>query len=430
VRAVTLLLVCAASLFAAGCGATADGPNPPFEPSAVPASMVAPRAIRPGSVSGTIELMSWQSTPVEAKLIAQKIREFEHRYPRIKVQVYSYTGDYPSGVMTRFAGNDAPDVLAVNAAYAPDWIARGMLLPLDGYVQGSKFDADKFHPRLVKGLRGTDEHLYGLPKDYSTVALFSNRTLLDAANVTTPTDWNELRDTARRLTKGNRVGLCLPASWERLMLFAMQAGGGIVSEDGTHMIASSPKTTEAVEFYVGLLRDGYAATPASLGASWCGDAFGKGMAAMAFEGTWLMPPLKSSYPNIKYQISEVPKGEHQATLAFAPAWSIARDSKNPDAAWLLLSYLTGRDGMQKWIDEGLALPSRTDVTAPPGREALEAGLEYATVWQLPPGFMNKVFMTAENELTAVVEGERTVDQMLARIDEVGKPMLAQQAAKR
>jgi multiple sugar transport system substrate-binding protein len=418
---IAALLAC---LACSGCGAAADGPNPPFEPATASATALAPRSVKVDSVRGSIELMSWQSHPVEAQLLKAKVREFERAYPRIDVQLYSYTGDYPSGVMTRFAGHDAPDVLAVNAAYTPDWISRGMLLPLDGYVDGTGFDDRAFHPRLVDGLRGTDGHLYGLPKDYSTVALFTNRRMFAKAGIAAPTSWAELRAAAERLTRPGRPGLCLPASWERLMLFAMQAGGGFVSADGRRMVANTPETREAVRFYVGMLRDGIAATPPSLGASWCGDAFGKGMAAMAFEGTWLIPPLETSYPDIAYDTHEVPAGARRATLAFAPSWSIARESKHPDAAWLLLSYLTGRDGMQKWVDEGLALPSRTDVQAAPGREAFEAGLEYATVWQLPPGLMNKVYLTAENELTAVVEGDRTVDQMLRRIDAVGAPLLA------
>lgn len=422
-RAVSLPMLLIASVLAGGCGAAADGPNPPFEPTAVARAAVAPRSVNAGRVSGSVELMSWQSHPLEAKLLAAKVREFERANPRIDVQLYSYTGDYPSGVMTRFAGNDPPDVLAVNAAYAPDWISRGMLLPLDGYMQGGGFERAAFHPVLVDGLRDADQHLYGVPKDYSTVALFTNTRMLGAAGVGPPRTWQDLRTAAKRLTRGGRAGLCLPPTWERLLMFALQSGGGIVSEDHTRMVVDTPETRAAVNFYVGMLRDGIAATPASLGASWCGDAFGKGLAAMAFEGTWLMPPLKSSYPDIRYDISEVPSGARRATLAFAPGWAISRESRNPDAAWLLLSYLTGRMGMQRWIDEGLALPSRTDVAAPPGREPLEAGLEYATVWQLPPGFMNKVYMTAENELTAVVEGEQTVDGMLRRVDEVGSAML-------
>ena len=49
-------------------------------------------------------------------------------------------------------------------------------------------------------------------------------------------------------------------------------------------------------------------TCAELGAGWCGEAFGQGKAAMTMEGTWLFPPLDNDFPDIKYDVVELPKG--------------------------------------------------------------------------------------------------------------------------
>jgi multiple sugar transport system substrate-binding protein len=50
----------------------------------------------------------------------------------------------------------------------------------------------------------------------------------------------------------------------------------------------SPAVKSAVNSYVGLIKDGLAATADKLGSGWCGEALGKGNAAIIFEGNWLL----------------------------------------------------------------------------------------------------------------------------------------------
>ena len=57
------------------------------------------------------------------------------------------------------------------------------------------------------------------------------------------------------------------------------------------------------------------------------------------------------------------KGKVNGNLGFTVSYSMAKDSKNKQAAWTLLSWLTGKVGMSKWMSLGLALPSRSDVKA-------------------------------------------------------------------
>ena len=42
-----------------------------------------------------------------------------------------------------------------------------------------------------------------------------------------------------------------------------------------------------------------------------------------------------------------------------------------------MSYLTGREGMTKWTEGGVALPSRSDVPTPAGKEVLAEESAYA-----------------------------------------------------
>ena len=58
------------------------------------------------------------------------------------------------------------------------------------------------------------------------------------------------------------------------------------------------------------------------------------------------------------------------TISYTAAYAIGADSKNKDQAWVLLQYLVGKDGMTKWTEGGVALPSRSDVPTPKGKDVL------------------------------------------------------------
>jgi multiple sugar transport system substrate-binding protein len=83
---------------------------------------------------------------------------------------------------------------------------------------------------------------------------------------------------------------------------------------------------------------------------------------------------------------------------------------------VLLSYLTGPDGMKTWTSKGLALPSREDVEPVEGRDAFFEAPDAAKPWQFAPGFSD-VIVVANNELGAVFEGKQTVDGMLEKVEE-------------
>ncbi len=132
---------------------------------------------------------------------------------------------------------------------------------------------------------------------------------------------------------------------------------------------------------------------------------------MTFEGNWLIPTLEGEFPDAPFAMVEMPQGAEQATLAFTVSYSIGADSENPDAGWSLMSYLTGPEGMETWTSLGLALPSRSDVAVPEGREALIAGNDYARPWRFTSGF-GDVEAAFNNAMTAAVEGTGGTDELI------------------
>lgn len=361
---------------------------------------------------GTVILSGWQASPEEGELLEEMFAGFEEACPDITIDYQPVAGDYPQAMLANFSAASPPDVFYVDSAVAPEWIEEGFLMPLDDYASETGFDTSQFYEGYLDAFRGGDGAIYGLPKDASTLALFYNADMLEAASIEPPTTWEELEAAAEALTTDDVTGLCLSPSLDRALAFIYQNGGALYNDDFTEATVDTPEVSEAVEFYLGLFEAGVAGDPAGLGSGWCGEALGQEKVAMVFEGNWLIPFMEGTFPDVNYSLAEMPAGAEQATLAFTVSYSIGADSANPDAAWSLLSYLTGPEGMETWTSQGLALPSRQDVPVPEGREALLAGAEYARPWSFVPSFAD-VSGAFNNAMSAAVEGSGSADEVVA-----------------
>jgi len=367
-------------------------------------SPAASSAFDPTSVSGTVVLSGWQASGDEGIALNKVLDGFKAAYPNIKLDYQPVATDYPTAMAAKFSSGSPPDVFYVDSSVAPDWIDQGVLQELDTMAAERGFDTTQFFPGYLDAFKGPDGKIYGFPKDGNTLAMAYNSDMLTAANVTPPTTWDELAAAATKLTTGKQKAFCLNSSLDRALAFIYQNGGSLLSDDKTQNTVDTPEVKAALTTYLGWFKSGQGARAADLGDDWCGKALGLKQVAMIFEGGWLDPYMKSTYPDTKYAWAEMPKGADQATLGFTVSYSIAADSKNKDAAWVLLTYLTGPDGMKIWTEGGVANPSRKDVPPAAGKEILVKGADYAKPWSFIPGF-SKIQDAFNNAMTAQIEAK-------------------------
>jgi multiple sugar transport system substrate-binding protein len=359
-----------------------------------------------------VTLAGWSSGPDEDTLLNQVIAKFNATHPAIHADFTVINGDYPTAMTARFAAHNPPDVFYVDSSVAGAWTKQGVLQPLNSYVKSSRFNIKEFFPKLL-GAFQTGKSIYGFPKDWSPLAMEINKGLLGQAGGKAPKNWAQLQQVAQTMKSKNLTPggapICLSPDWARMLAFVYQSGGSLAR-------VTSPATAKAVNFYVGLLNKGLAETPTQLGVDWCGTALGKGKSAIIFEGNWLLPFMKSTYPTSQYGIFPMVKDKTGGNLAFTVSYSMAKDTKNKQAAWTLLSWLTGKQGQTLWMSKGLALPSRKDVKAVGGRQAFLGAAPYAQGW----GFSNPNFASAytvmNNDLTAVIAGNKSVSSMLSDVE--------------
>ena len=391
---------------------------------------------RASSKPVTITLSGWTSSPVEAQLLTKDLAGFSKAYPNIHVLYRPISGSgstYESVLRMRFVAGDAPDVIYVNnGGESSTFMANHDLIPLNSYIKSSHFTINDFYKSSLS-LFEQGGKLYGIPKDQSPLALFYNTAMFAKAGIKhPPTTWAQLVTDAKLLTNPSQhvYGLMNSVQEPRWAQFLSQAGGGVMNPAMTKFTLTSPASVRGYTYFVDLYKRGIAAVPTTVGASWGGQAFGMGKAAMVLSGDWLNPFLKQTYPGIHYNTAVLPKGPvSNVSLTFPVAYGITRDSRNPAAAWKLISYLTNQSGMTRWMNLGLALPTRRSLVGLPYFKhhnyihGLLSQLPHSMAWTFPPGFVQFSSTTMLNQTTLAIESKESPLQALRNMQSAGQAIL-------
>ena len=365
------------------------------------------------TVSGTVVLSGWQASPEEGAALKAVLDQFKTKYPKITVDYQPVAGDYPAAMVAKFSAHQPPDVFYVDSGVAPDWIKQGVLQPLDDWSSSRSFDTSQFYPGYLGAFKGQDGKTYGYPKDGNTLGMAYNTKVLDAAGVKAPTTLDEMTSVGAALKAKGIIAYSLSTTLDRILAFIYADGGSLLSADKKSDTISQPGFKEALQLYMNLFKMGYAKSPSDLGVDWSGKALGEQKAAIIFEGGWLDSYMKGTFPAVGYTWAEMPKGKEKATLAFTVSYSIGKDSPHKDAAWVLLTYLTGQEGMKLWTQGGVANPSRKDVAAAPGKEILVSSASFSHPWSFIPGF-SKVSDAFNNAMTGELQGGGSADAVISK----------------
>jgi multiple sugar transport system substrate-binding protein len=369
------LLVALSACYAPVAPATAPEPATGGEPAAEEAGTVILRAGTGDSGEG---LNPHQSI----------IADFEDQNPGILVQLEAIAGrDYYTRILTQIAAKRAPDVMNIGDDAVPSFVKTGAFLPLDDCLASLDFDPGVYLPGLLDP--GTvDGQLYFLPKDYSTLAVYYNKALFDAAGVSYPEDgwtWDDLLATAQALTQDTDgdgqtdiYGIQLPANWTTgFEYWVAAAGGSLISEDGASYVGymDSPESIRAAQFYADLYNEyAVAPPPADLSAFGGGNSdFDTGKAAMRLFGRWPQAGMLEN-PNIDLGVVGTPSDAVDANILFWGGFGIASTTEHPAEACKFLSYYAGPEAAKTWKD--WALPAAVEVAESPE----VAGDPFNAVW--------------------------------------------------
>ena len=356
--------------------------------------------------SKELTVLIGSSGDAETKAIKKAVADWTKKTGnKAKVQA---ANDLSQQLSQGFAGGDPADVFYLAPEQLAGYASNGSLLAYGDQLSNK----DDFRDNLLQTFT-YDGKLYAAPKDVSTLQLVVNTDMWNAAGLTDddyPTTWDELADVAKRLTTDDHVGLAFSGEYARIGAFMKQAGGGLVSDDGSKAIANSSGSVKGLQEVKDLLESGNAAYAADLGTGWGGEAFGTKKAAMTIEGNWITGGLKADYPDVKYKVVELPAGPAgKGTMHFTNGWGIAADSKNQKGAIALVEYLTSDDVVMDFADAFGIMPATKTLADTwkdqfPDLGAFMDGLEYSVTVPTAKGAADAI-----KDFNAQLEGLKSGD---------------------
>ncbi|MBW4673198.1 MAG: ABC transporter substrate-binding protein [Desmonostoc geniculatum HA4340-LM1] len=372
------------------------------------------------STAITVKLSGWGGNPVEQKLLRQVLQDFEAQYPAIKVKYEVISDQYMDVIKTRLVGEAAPDVFYLDALEAPFLMSQNVLEPLDNYIT-PEFDLADFEDTLLDSFKYQNK-IYGLPKDYSTLALFYNKKSFAAAGLSNPpATWDELRSYSKQLTgKLNRYGFGEIPELARQAYKIKAFGGQVIDQNGYATFASEASLKGLQLVIDQYQKDRSSAQKSDVGTNSGSEMFGQSKVAMVIEGNWAIPYLTETFPQVEFATAQLPTiNDKKGTMVFTVAYVMNKQAQHKAEAWELISYLTGKAGMQKWTGTGFALPTRQSVAKNLGydqnplRSPLVAGVDYATPWQVGkyPGAIVNNF---ENQFVSALLGQQALKKAMVR----------------
>lgn len=321
-----------------------------------------------------------------------------------------------------------PDVFIFAQDRLGGWVAAGNTVePLDFYLDA---------PTRGRYLKATMDamtyqgNVYGLPLNFKVVTLIYNKKLVPKPPKTTA----ELAAMAKKLTNAGagKFGL---AYWYSDFYYHSSLmngfGGGVFA--GRKPTLNSPQNVQSLDFLLKWINQGF--LPAEPSTALITSLFNSGKAAMVFSGPWFLGEVAR---DVDYGLAPLPTISEAGNKPMRP-WItvegvyIAAPSKNKDAAYQFLKFVTDVPSAKVLALEGRQTPANKGVYADPQvandpvlkafRQQVDVAVpmpnlpEMSMVWSPATTAMNVIVKKAATPKAAMDQAQKEV---IERIDNLLK----------
>ncbi|WP_077328662.1 ABC transporter substrate-binding protein [Virgibacillus siamensis] len=308
----------------------------------------------------TIRYAYWDKK--QENLMKDLITEFNKDHPDINIKLELTPYDqYFTKLNAAAAGGELPDVFWMNGPNFVKYAANNMIEPIGEYIKNDNLDLSPY-PKGLLGLYQFNNKTYALPKDYDTIGLWYNKKLFDKAGVDYPDKswtWDDLIKAGKKLTNSSKgiYGIAASIADPQASYFnvILSNGGYIISEDKTKAGFDKSNTIEGLQKYYDLI-DKYKISPthAQMETTEANAMFESGKVAMLFQASYMIPEFKNNEYTLKNaDVAVLPKMQKRSNVIHGLGNVIAANSKNKDAAWKFVKFLSSKKAAKMQAEAGI-----------------------------------------------------------------------------
>lgn len=286
--------------------------------------------------------------------------DFMKNNPDIKIKVEVTPWDeYWTKLQASATGGSMPDVFWMHPEKVYTYVEGSALMDLTDKIADSNIDLSNY-PKYIGEDFNVDGSQWAIPKDYSTMGLWYNKDLFDAAGVSYPDDtwtWDDWYEAAGKLTDTENgiygmLAQCNSQDYYYNLIFAN--GSDIIDEMETDSLYDETKTIEAIEYAVSFIEAGYAPSTADLASTTALQYFESGRAAMLTAGSWYAVEL-TNIDGLNCDVAPLPKQAQRGSICGGMGYSIAANTKYPEEAWKFVEYLGSYEANVIQAESGAAI---------------------------------------------------------------------------
>lgn len=404
---------------------------------------------------------------------------FSALHPNITVEVVSTQSiRYEEGVdmeaeMDKFIEEQQPDILMLSAEKLKTMAEDGELYDLEPVMAQDKFDTETLLSGLVDYLKEYGGgKLYGMAPTFYSQAVFYNKDLFDEYGVPYPTDrmsWTDLLQLAQRFPTdgsdeervyglkagynsdlydlGSSIGQTLELKMfnpEKQQVTIDTAGWREVYDQALAAIQSNSLYFERMNESMPEARtyEDYLLE----------DPFISGRLAMTIDSLYMMGQIEEAAEYFKNEPDKVVQNwamvtmpvnpqnpEYGTNISLSEIFAINSQSPNTRAAWEFIKYVTSDEYARVNALSGVTGQLSTRTTAlkdDEGRNkaalyALKPSMSnfYEDFGDLPDNFFSRYYQLATEELKKAEDGEASVSEALASLQEKAQAALLEEQQK-
>lgn len=350
-----------------------------------------PAETTPAEPSGdrvAISYQLWDANQLPAYQACEAAFEAQNGAIDVQIEQLGWD-DYWSGITTGFVSGTAPDVFTDHLAKYPEFAETGQILALNDYIARDAIDSSAYFPGLSDLWTRPNGDVFGLPKDWDTIAFVVNKAMLDEAGIDAaslgdltwnPQDGGTFEQVMAKLTvdgngvRGDEAGFD-PANVATYGFGLVGAGGGYGQTEWSFFAASNgfqymnepfwgtefkyddPKFVETISWLQGLIAKGYAPPFEVFSATGHNDLFKAGATATTSLGSWeIGDATKAEFETLFFPTPVGPTGQ-RASMFNGLADSISASSQHPDEAWEWVKFLASADCQNLVADTAVVFPA-------------------------------------------------------------------------
>jgi multiple sugar transport system substrate-binding protein len=358
-RAAMLVVAFALSFGIAACGTNSATKGPAGSTGTGAGTSTAPGGSTgtggsAAPVSGELTVWAMGNEGTKLKVLTD---EFVKANPGVKVNVTPVDwGQAVAKLQTAIAGGTTPDVSQMGTDMMGQFGATGAFETVPSDIDKSAYFESAWNTNIVDGA------VVGVPWYVETRLLYYRKDIAAKAGITSPpATWDDLKAMAKAMKEkgGAKYGISLGTkNWQEYFPFLWSNGGNVVDDSGKPVL-NSPQAVEALTFYNSFFTEGL--TPKSVPEGFdITPAFVTGDYPMFFSGPWHLSLIKEAGGadfTDKWAIAPMPKKVTATSFVGGSNVVVYKASKNKDAAWAFVKFLSDAKTQALWYKTVTDLPA-------------------------------------------------------------------------